>query len=143
MLIHCTGGTIELERLTEFFQVLSDPTRLRILSLLQEHELCVCQLMAVLEMQQSRVSQQLGVLRRAGLLSSTRKGKWVYYRLRSELPDPYVAQVLAGLPQRLSGDPVLEQDRSMLLVCGEAEEITGTCEPETFARLNKLDIKSQ
>lgn len=70
-----------------FFEVLSDPIRRRILSLLLIHdERCVCDLNAVLDAPQPKVSRHLGVLREAGLVLTRREGVWMHYRLHPELP---------------------------------------------------------
>jgi ArsR family transcriptional regulator len=63
------------------FKALSDPTRLRIIRLLLERNLCVCELMFILGMAQSRVSHQLRILRDSGLVEVTREGQWIIYRL--------------------------------------------------------------
>lgn len=63
------------------FAALADVTRLRILNLLGEGELCVCDLMAVLREPQSKVSRHLSYLRRAGLVSGRKDGLWMHYRL--------------------------------------------------------------
>ncbi|MCF6265815.1 MAG: metalloregulator ArsR/SmtB family transcription factor [Desulfuromusa sp.] len=68
------------------FKALSDETRLRILSLLNQGELCVCDLMAVLQLPQSTVSRHLAYLRNANLISDRREGVWMYYRLEEKLP---------------------------------------------------------
>jgi ArsR family transcriptional regulator len=70
-----------------FFEVLSDPIRRRILSLLLIHdERCVCDLNAALDVPQPKVSRHLGVLREAGLVLTRREGVWMHYRLHPELP---------------------------------------------------------
>jgi len=70
-----------------FFEVLSDPIRRRILALLLIHdERCVCDLNAVLDAPQPKVSRHLGVLRDAGLVLTRREGVWMHYRLHPELP---------------------------------------------------------
>ena len=63
------------------FKAFSDETRLRILFLLSERELCVCELVAVLNMPQGRISRHLSVLKHAGLVSDRRAGTWIYYSL--------------------------------------------------------------
>lgn len=63
------------------FRALSDRTRLRILHLLRSGELCVCDLVDVLEASQPLVSRHLGYLRRAGLVQARKQGLWMYYRL--------------------------------------------------------------
>ncbi len=57
----------------------ADPTRLRILKMLEGGELCVCQLIAVLELSQSTVSKHLFLLKMGGLVKERREGKWVHY----------------------------------------------------------------
>jgi len=63
------------------FKSLSDRTRLRIIRLLLIGDLCVCELMFILDMAQSRVSHQLRILREAGLVEDTRDGQWIIYRV--------------------------------------------------------------
>jgi DNA-binding transcriptional ArsR family regulator len=67
--------------MVSLFKALSDETRLRILNLLREKELCVCELMEVLEMPQPRISHQLRILKEAGLVVDRREGKWIIYAL--------------------------------------------------------------
>jgi ArsR family transcriptional regulator len=70
-----------------FAQSLADETRWRVLLLLWEQPLCVCELADILAMPQSSVSSHVQVIRRAGLLESERREKWVYYRVaRAFLP---------------------------------------------------------
>lgn len=73
----------EIEELTEVFKALSDPTRLRLVKLLGEHEgaLCVNALASRLDVSQSAVSQHLRVLRHTGLVKSERRGSSVHYLL--------------------------------------------------------------
>jgi ArsR family transcriptional regulator len=63
------------------FRALADQTRLRILNLLQEGELCVCHLVAVLDVPQPTASRHLAYLRRAGLIVARKEGLWMHYRL--------------------------------------------------------------
>ncbi|GBE57206.1 hypothetical protein BMS3Abin01_00118 [bacterium BMS3Abin01] len=67
--------------LADLFQVMADPTRLRIISLLAETELCVCDIAAALEMTPSAVSHQLRVLRMAQLVKFRKEGRMAYYSL--------------------------------------------------------------
>jgi len=73
-----------MEQTIRTFKSLSDPTRLRILVLLLRRELCVCELTAALEMEQSRISHQLRVLRNAELVEDRREGKWIIYRISKD-----------------------------------------------------------
>jgi ArsR family transcriptional regulator len=63
------------------FKALADPTRLRIMLLLQVRELCVCELTYILGMEQSRVSHHMRILREAGLTEDLRQGRWMIYRI--------------------------------------------------------------
>lgn len=65
----------------ELFRALSDETRLRIIKLLETGERCVCDITAVLNMSQPKVSFHLSILKEAGLISDRKDGKWVYYSL--------------------------------------------------------------
>jgi len=72
----------------DFFTALADPTRRRILALLQaEGECCVCVLYETLDLPQPKVSRHLGVLRAAGIVATRREGLWIHYRLHPDLPD--------------------------------------------------------
>ncbi len=66
------------------FKACSDATRLRILFLLTERELCVCEIMAVLDLPQGKVSRHLAVLKQHGLIKDHRDGVWIYYALASD-----------------------------------------------------------
>ncbi|WP_327635221.1 metalloregulator ArsR/SmtB family transcription factor [Kribbella sp. NBC_00482] len=75
----------------EFFKTLGHPTRIRVLELLSEREMAVSELLPEVRLEASNLSQQLSVLRRAGLVSARRDGSQVYYSLTS----PQVAELLA------------------------------------------------
>lgn len=81
-------------RLGELFKVLGDPTRLRIISLLLENELCVHTLEAALGMSQSAISHQLRVLRQLQLVRFRKEGRHVYYALDDEHVHELVKQGL-------------------------------------------------
>lgn len=65
---------------------MADPTRLRILSLLQEGELCVCDVMSVLKEPQSKISRHLAYLRKSGMVQTRKQGLWMYYSLTRQNP---------------------------------------------------------
>jgi ArsR family transcriptional regulator len=71
-----------MKDVAHIFKALSDETRLRILALLSDGELCVCDLMATLDLPQSTVSRHLAYLRNAGLVDDERRGVWMFYRLK-------------------------------------------------------------
>ncbi|MDH5449842.1 MAG: metalloregulator ArsR/SmtB family transcription factor [Candidatus Bathyarchaeota archaeon] len=64
-----------------FFKALADETRLRILSLLEVREMCVCEVMVALDLTQPTASHHLGLLENAGLVKDRKEGKWVFYSL--------------------------------------------------------------
>ena len=64
-----------------FFSALADRTRLRLLNLMGDGEVCVCYFVEVLKMSQPKISRHLAYLRRAGVVAARREGKWMHYRL--------------------------------------------------------------
>ena len=84
---HLLGGD-EAGRHATTFKALADPTRVQIVSLLAEvAELCVCDINANFALEGSTMSHHLKVLREAGLISSEKRGLWVFYRLRPRALD--------------------------------------------------------
>lgn len=73
-----------MEQTIEVLKAIAQPTRMRILLLLADHELCSCELVEMLGITQPAVSQQMNVLKRAGLVSERKEGTWVYYQLQRE-----------------------------------------------------------
>jgi ArsR family transcriptional regulator len=68
-----------LENISERFKAISDPTRLKILYLLQNGELCVCEINTALEKPQSTISHHLNVLKNAGFIKGRKDGLWIHY----------------------------------------------------------------
>jgi ArsR family transcriptional regulator len=86
-----------IQEMAENLKMLADKTRLTILTLLKERELCVCDIVETLEISQPNASQHLRKLKSAGLVSETRRGNWVYYSL-SVTNKPYIQAVLEYTP---------------------------------------------
>lgn len=82
---------LELDDLAELFKVFGDPTRIRILFILFETEVCVCDLAKALNMTQSAVSHQLRILKQSRLVKNRREGKSVFY----SLADNHVRTIIA------------------------------------------------
>ncbi len=95
------------------FKALSDKTRLRILALLTHGELCVCDLMAILELPQSTVSRHLAYLRNSNLVCDRRNGVWMYYRLVDD-GAPLQNEILALQSRVLPDFPQIASDRTAL-----------------------------
>jgi ArsR family transcriptional regulator len=103
-----------MEQLVQFFKALSDETRLRIMMLLTQGELCVCDLMFVLDEPQSKVSRHLAYLKHSGLTNSKRAGVWMHYSLKEPTDKLHRAQ-LDFLKKQLSDLPQFQMDREKLL----------------------------
>ena len=110
------------------FRAIADRTRLRLLNLMGDDEVCVCFLVEALEMSQPKISRHLAYLRRAGIVAARREGKWMHYRLKGPL-DNYVAGVLAAVRGWLANDLEMQSDRTRLRrLC---------CSPKVPAALKK------
>ncbi len=115
-----------MKNITQLFKSLSDPTRVRIIWILQfGGELCVCDLMAVLDLPQSTVSRHLAYLRNAGLADDQRKGVWMYYRLPEHVND-IIAEILAVVRLAAKGSEQAAMDRQRLKEYLR-EKRAGTC----------------
>jgi ArsR family transcriptional regulator, arsenate/arsenite/antimonite-responsive transcriptional repressor len=86
-------------------KALSDPNRVKMLKLLQQKCLCVCELQATLKLAQPTVSKHLKVLEDAGLVSCRKSGLWVNYDLTDGSSSPYAATLLGSLRHWLQQDP--------------------------------------
>jgi ArsR family transcriptional regulator, arsenate/arsenite/antimonite-responsive transcriptional repressor len=100
-----------------FFVALSDRTRLRLLNLIGDDEVCVCFFVEVLEEGQPKISRHLAYLRRAGIVAARRDGKWMHYRIVPP-PDPHAERILKDVMAWMKDDKEMQRDRSRLLkVC--------------------------
>lgn len=93
---------------------LSDPNRVRVLKLLQDGELCVCEIQKVLGLAQSTVSKHMKLLEDAGLVKRKRQGAWILYSLADDPDNHYAKAMLAQLHTWLDDDQELEQMRREL-----------------------------
>ncbi len=103
----------ELDLSNQLFKAFADPTRLRILNLLRENDLCVCNLIEVLKLPQSTISRHLAYLKRMGLVETWEEGTWNHYRLAKPVRKLHQA-LLACLGQCLGEVPQLRQDKQKL-----------------------------
>ena len=100
-----------------FFRALADYTRLRLLNLLTDGEVCVCFFVEVLRVNQPKISRHLAYLRRAGMVAARREGKWMHYRI-VEPPDPHAARIFKEVRAWLKEDALMQRDRARLVkVC--------------------------
>jgi ArsR family transcriptional regulator len=96
-----------------FFRALADRTRLRLINLMALDEICVCFFVEVLGTHQPKISRHLAYLRKAGIVSARREGKWMHYSL-VEPPDPHAARVLKEVRSWLVEDEELRRDLGRL-----------------------------
>jgi ArsR family transcriptional regulator len=98
----------------QFFQLLSDDTRLRSLLLMQQQgELCVCELVHALGEIQPKISRHLAALREAGIVIDRRQGQWIYYQINPDLPS-WARQVLdATIKEAKKQEPYLNDHAAL------------------------------
>lgn len=100
----------DLER---FFHALGDQTRLRLLNLMRDQELCVCYFVEVIGCPQPKISRHLAYLRSAGIVSGRRDGKWMHYRMVMP-PHSGAEQILRQTLDVLQADKRMQADRARL-----------------------------
>ena len=113
------------------FRALADETRLRILHLIGEQEVCVCYFVEALDVGQPKISRHLAYLRKAGLVETRRDGKWIHYRLAS-LKDPKAERMLKDA---IAWIHELSQARKDL-----ARFEIACCQPQRFVSLHGAPI---
>jgi ArsR family transcriptional regulator len=115
--------TFNVER---FFQALGDNTRLRLLNLMGEQEICVCYFVEILGGPQPKISRHLAYLRSAGIVSARRQGKWMHYRI---VMPPHIgaSQILRQTLDWLKEDKAMRADKALLT--------KACCSPAKFASL--------
>jgi len=104
---------MKADQLQRVFRIFSDPTRIRILALLEREELAVQEIMEVLGMAQSRISRHLAILREAGLLEDRRDGTYAFYRFVPPQKAPW-RDTWALITENLRGDATVERDAAAL-----------------------------
>lgn len=110
------------------FKALADRTRLRLINLIGEDEVCVCFFVEVLKTNQPKISRHLAYLRKAGVVSARREGKWIHYRI-VEPPDLHAANIFREVRTWLKNDHVMQGDRTRLAqIC---------CAPQLPVQLQK------
>jgi ArsR family transcriptional regulator len=119
-----------MKEAARFFKVLADESRLKMLWLLfNRRELCVCDIMAVLEITQSKASRHLATLRNVGIVTDRREGQWSYYALRpveDKLAKEHLKLLETTLPQRPEADQLLEKLHAWL----REKEMGASCTPD-------------
>lgn len=96
------------------FRALADRTRLRLINLMGDDEICVCFFVEVLRTNQPKISRHLAYLRMAGVVSARREGKWMHYRI-VEPADAHAASVFREVRAWLREDQAMQRDRERLV----------------------------
>jgi ArsR family transcriptional regulator len=115
--------TFDIER---FFQALGDNTRLRLLNLMGDQEICVCYFVEILNQPQPKISRHLAYLRNAGIVTTRRDGKWMHYRIVMP-PNEGAAKVLQQILRWFKEEKTMQADRAKLT--------KACCTPEKFVTL--------
>jgi ArsR family transcriptional regulator len=111
-----------MDKLTDFFKMLSDETRVRILVLLYHKKLCVCQMCGVMEETQPKISKHLAKLRDMGFVKDERKEQFIYYYLNFN--NKLFEEVLKEIVDNINDYETIKNDVERL---GGAEEYLPTC----------------
>jgi ArsR family transcriptional regulator len=123
--------TFNMER---FFQALGDTTRLRLLNLMGEQEICVCYFVEILGGPQPKISRHLKYLRSAGLIEARREGRWMHYRM---VMPPHVGAslILRQTLEWLKEDKAMQADRAKLT--------KACCSPAKYALLEGAPLPTK
>lgn len=114
-----------------FFRALADRTRLRLLNLMGEDEVCVCFFVEVLQTNQPKISRHLAYLKKAGLVTTRKEGLWMHYRVAEPVQED-AAQILQNVREYMRKDEEMIADRErMVHVC---------CAPEVPASVQGAPI---
>lgn len=125
------AGRAKAFDLVRLFAALADRTRLRLLNLMQEREVCVCYFVEILKQGQPKISRHLAYLRNAGIVSARRDGKWMHYRIQRP-EDPRARAILDAAFNSFKADAEMQSDLSRL---GRA-----CCEPQRFVTLQGAPV---
>ena len=112
--------------LAKIFKALSDETRLRVIKILEQGELCVCDITAALDMVQPKVSFHLSALKEAGLIKDRKSGKWIHYRLSDV--DLFRRMLLVSICEKAAG-PMIAEDRKRLSAFLKKKNAGSDCVP--------------
>ena len=118
---------------------LADKTRLRLLNLMREDEICVCFFTEVLAESQPKISRHLAYLRNAGIVEARRDGKWMHYRIVTP-QNPFAAEVLEDMLRWLDSQTAMQRDYQNLAAacCAPTAPVTimRAPKPDTFVETN-------
>jgi ArsR family transcriptional regulator len=105
---------MHMREILDVIKALADASRLRILMALRGGELCVCQIVELLQLAPSTVSKHMSILRQARLVESRKEGRWMYYRLAGRDAPKAVKDAAAWVRRHLSESPQIVRDAKEL-----------------------------
>ena len=123
-----SAASFDLPRL---FAALADPTRLRLLNLMNGREVCVCYFVEILKQSQPKISRHLAYLRNAGVVTARREGKWMHYSMERPA-DAGAAAILEAAFASFEADREMQSDLARLT--------RACCEPQRFVTLQDAPI---
>jgi ArsR family transcriptional regulator, arsenate/arsenite/antimonite-responsive transcriptional repressor len=106
----CAYRRVTMHELIKAIKALSDETRLRMLNLLLQRECCVCEVMQVMNISQTRASRNLSMLYDAGFLKLRKEGLWSYYSIDKTSLDDYLLSLVEATEAGLKDKPLAIQD---------------------------------
>jgi len=115
-----------MDKLSAIFKALSDETRLRIVKLLEHGELCVCDIVAALNVVQPKASFHLGVLKEAGFIKDRKQGKWIHYSLNEA--DLFRRMLMVSVCEKANGS-FIEEDQKRLARFLKSRKAGADCIP--------------
>jgi ArsR family transcriptional regulator, arsenate/arsenite/antimonite-responsive transcriptional repressor len=120
--------------LVRLFAALADPTRLRLLNLMNGREVCVCYFVEILKQGQPKISRHLAYLRKAGIVTARRDGKWMHYSIER----PANAEAAAVLDAAMNSFKASRDMQTDLARLGHA-----CCEPKRYVTLQGVPVPAQ
>jgi len=103
-----------LNKQSEIFKALSEPNRLRIVKMLQQRSLCVCEITEILQLAASTVSKHLSILKAVGLILDEKDNKWINYKINPNPDDPGILSALFSVKLLMENDEIIKNDREKL-----------------------------
>jgi ArsR family transcriptional regulator len=120
--------------LVRLFAALADRTRLRLLNLMQDREVCVCYFVEILEQGQPKISRHLAYLRKAGVVNARREGKWMHYRIQRP-NDAKAHAIMDAAFESFKADREMQSDLAKLA--------KACCQPQRFVTLQGAPVPAR
>lgn len=116
-----------MRRKTELFKVLSEPNRIKILMMLMQRPLCVCEITSILGLTTATISSHLSYLRKEGFIDDYKDGKWINYKIKSQSENIIIDNILKLLPDWMGNEPEIKE---VLSKVPSVDRYQITCSPK-------------